>query len=65
MNLTDIKDNSSARKYMNVYLKYNLDVKIFMNIDQYGPHNDIQLVTIWPIYKLFKFRNQPEQCRFY
>ena len=33
MNLTDIKDNSSARKYMNVYLKYNLDVKIFMNID--------------------------------
>ena len=47
MNLTDIKDNSSARKYMNVYLKYNLDVKIFMNIDQFGPHNDIQLVTIF------------------
>ncbi|MFT6166795.1 MAG: hypothetical protein ACJASF_001488 [Vicingaceae bacterium] len=46
MRLNDIKDKSSARKYMNVYLKYNLDVKIFMDINQTEDSNEVQLVTI-------------------
>lgn len=46
INLSDMKDKSSARKHLNVYLKYNLDIKIFMNIDQIGNSQEIQLVTI-------------------
>ena len=46
MTLRDLKDRSTRRKYMNVYLQYNLDVKLFMNINKIGDSKEIQLVTI-------------------
>ena len=46
MQLNDIKDRSSSRKHMNVHLRYHLDVKIFMNINQIGNSKEVQLATI-------------------
>ena len=63
--LNDIKDRSSARKYMNVYLKYNLDVKIFMDINLQKDSNEVQLVTILdPFTSYSNLSNSPNSIAF-
>jgi len=46
LRLNNIKDNSTANKHLNVYLKYNLDVKIYMNINPISDSIQVQLATI-------------------
>ena len=46
LRLNNVKGNSLANRALNVYLKYNLDVKIYMNINPIDDTVQVELVTI-------------------
>tara|TARA_B110000046_G_scaffold28052_1_gene28862 strand:- start:180286 stop:180540 length:255 start_codon:yes stop_codon:yes gene_type:complete len=46
LRLNNIKNNFSANTTLNVYLKYNLDVKIYMNLNPISETIHVQLATI-------------------